>query len=90
MPPGPPRAVAPIWSGLDVLAVVTLVVTVAVALLGALGVMASGAAELVWACLLTAVTAGVGGMALTQVLHRMHRSMVERAEQRIRSHQRAE
>ena len=32
---------------------------------------------MIWACALTAVTAGIGGMALTQVLHRMHRSMVE-------------
>ncbi len=66
------------------LALITLVGTVAVALLGALGVTASGSRELVWACALAAITAGVGGMALSQILHRMHRSVVERAEQRVR------
>ena len=38
----------------------------------------------------TATTAGVGGMALTQVLHRGHRSVVERATQRARGEEPAQ
>jgi hypothetical protein len=82
------RQIAPIWPALDVFAVIALIGTLAVAGLGALGVTASGSAAIIWACVLTAVTAGIGGMALTQVLHRMHRSMVERAERQLRAEHR--
>lgn len=82
------RQIASIWPALDVFALIALIGTLAVAGLGALGVTASGSAAIIWACVLTAVTAGIGGMALTQVLHRMHRSMVERAERQLRAEHR--
>jgi hypothetical protein len=85
----PNRAVTP-WSALDVLALVALVGTVGVALLGALAVVLGGEPGYVLIAILTATTAGVGGMALTQVLHRGHRSVVERATHRARGEEPAQ
>ncbi len=70
------------WSAMDVLALVALVGTVGIALLGALAVVLGGEPGYVVVAILTATTAGVGGMALTQVLHRGHRSVIDRATQR--------
>ena len=85
----PNRSSTP-WSALDVLALVALVGTVAIALLGALVVVLGGEPGVVVIAILTATTAGVGGMALTQVLHRGHRSVIERATQRARGDQPAQ
>lgn len=77
--PVEPASPAMPWAGLDVVALVALICTLGVALLGACVVVLGGEPGYIVACALTAVTAGLGGMALTQVLHRGRRSIVERA-----------
>jgi hypothetical protein len=89
-PPAPvPVPIGRPWPTVDVFALVALVGAVALALLGAFGVIGSGQPGYIVVCTLTAFTAGVGGMALTQMLHRWRRSIVDRAAAELRAQQAA-
>jgi hypothetical protein len=77
-----PTPIGTPWTALDVLALVALVGSVGIAVLGAMAVVLGGEPGYAVAAILTATTAGIGGMALTQVLHRGCRSIGDRADRR--------